>query len=78
MITHFKRLSQYHPPPPHCPPIPPLSAGWGDNFQSEILKRAGGGGDQKKNECLGVFKSLCNRYLLSKLTMFLVKKDFIK
>ena len=49
-----------------------------DNFQSQILKR----GDQKKNESvkglrLGL-KTSCNIYLPGGLTMFLVKKDFVK
>ena len=51
----------------------PFSA-WGDNLQSQILERV----DQKKNECLGVLKSTCHRYLPRGLTMFLIKQDFVK
>ena len=50
----------------------------GGKFQFHILKR----GDQKKNksvEELGLgLKSSCHRYLPGGLTMFLVKKDFVK
>ena len=60
-----------------CTVSSPLSVG-GDNFQPQILKR----GDQKKNESIeGLWlglKSSCHKYLPGGLTMFLVKKDFVK
>ena len=51
-----------------------LSARW-DNLQSQSLKR---GGSEKK-ECLGGLKeSLPQIFAGGRLTMFLVKKDYVK
>ena len=64
-------LEPFHSITPSPPPPPPFC--WEYNLQSKIMKRRG---SEKKNECLGGL--ICHRYLPWKLTMFLVKKDFIK
>ena len=54
----------------------PLSAGGGDNLQSQILKR---GWSEKKMRAWSVWTCPCHRYLPGGgLVMFFVQKDFVK
>ena len=59
----------------HCISTPPFSAGGEYSFQSQIFK---GGGDQRKIIAWGTGEVSATDICLEKLTMFFVKKNFLK